>query len=248
VATNEVEEPGAEPSSRSLMLLEAAESLAPVKSIERIEATARGVIAGTAATATVIVGFGAFGQADLLAAPLAVVPSVLFTALAMGCAAWALVPKVGKLGTGNLDVVEDYYENEIGRRGLWARRSAILLALSYVSAAVPLLLVGPKTKTPTVAVRFDPTAKAKGVEVSSSLGEVDAGTRATLAVVEVNGRSRRFVTSVTQDQTEDKGDLSVKLTVAGPQPGRSLEATLRIKNADGVVKFKTVSLFGASPT
>ena len=231
--------PGKKPSARTKVLQQAAEALSPTRSIERIEATARGVIAGVSATAVVLTGFGLLGSKDVLGPRTELIPAAVFSAAALVLAAWALIPSVRRTRSGNLLATQQFFEEQIRKRGRLSRLAAIALALSYVSALIPILSIEPNDPPPRAVLAFTPAEGTKAVKLLADPGPVVEGGGVTLRVDAVANGKRTEIRNLSQRQLEGEGMLEVSTVVRRPRRNETLEAELTRKDDNGKVTLRT---------
>lgn len=216
--------PGRAPSARTRALVEAAALLSPSNSLARVESTARGVIAGVAASAAVLTGFGVLSANDLLSAPLLLVPSVIASAVALALAAVALIPTMTQAHTGNLLQAHKLLAQELGRRGRLARWAAISLALSYALGVLPVIAIKPGRPANRASIEFTPGKRKDAVRVVIDLTSLSPGSSATLRVHTIAAKRKSQLASVTQYQMAERGAIRLSATVRRPRAGERMEA------------------------
>lgn len=191
--TSQPDPPGREPRESTRRLEAAAAELTPAHSLARIESTARGVIAAVAALGAVVTGFGALGAADLVSNRWAIVPAVVVGAIALALAGAALVPSRATVRTGNLDAVAEHLRDQVRRRGPLAQLAVVALAVGYMAALLPVLLIEPERKPPIVEVTWSGSENEPVVQIQVGVREPpNDAVGATLTVTELAPKERRL--------------------------------------------------------
>jgi hypothetical protein len=121
------------------LLQSAALDLGPEKSLSRIEASAKLLIASVTVFGSVLGGFGALGSDVVAEHPALAVPSVVLVAISLALAVWAVVPAPTAVNVDDLEDLRRYYSRQIAIRGWLVRIAGILFGFALVAAILPAL-------------------------------------------------------------------------------------------------------------
>jgi hypothetical protein len=136
---------GRPPNPGETQLVAASEEFAPAKSLTRVQESAKVILTNVTVAGALLAALGTIAG-DRLAkgdwwiwAPAAA--ALALTAISVGLAAWALVPRVDEIASGDLNAVGAWYQNQIKVRGGKVRLAGVLFAVALAAAALPALLL-----------------------------------------------------------------------------------------------------------
>lgn len=137
--SNGTEIQGEVPTTTIEALESAAAALGPDRSLSRVEAGAKFLLASAAAVGAVLTGFGVLG-AEVLDDRLEwALPSIALAAISIALAAWALVGNRDDVNLDDLADVASFYEHQIAWRGAVTRVAGIVFAVSILAGMAPLI-------------------------------------------------------------------------------------------------------------
>jgi len=133
---------GSPPTLRSENLEQAAAQLAPHRSLERIESTARLLLGTVGLVGAVITGFGAFRDSFAAEDIGWLLPSLIAATLGLILAVTAALGTADEVNVDDLEDVDRYYSRQIKCRGRRVRGAALALAVSLLLALLPAVKAG----------------------------------------------------------------------------------------------------------
>lgn len=124
------------------MWLDAAAELTPDKSVARIEDNAKYLLGGVAIIGTLLTGLGVLTSDKVASHPVALMTTVVLTALSLAVAALALVPHGGDVSIEDVASVRRFYETDIKVRGRLVQAAGVLFGAAVLATSIPAIVIG----------------------------------------------------------------------------------------------------------
>lgn len=202
---------GYPPNLNDRFLTDAAKELAPDKSLARASDAAKFVISNIALVALVVGGFGVFGdtKGGIDEHRLLFGAIVVFAALSLGLALWALFPSTDKsLNYNDLTAVAKTYKEAIEARALLARLATGSLLLALILAVGAVFFADEANPTASISSSWDGSGERLILAVSVSAGSLPKDSSAT---AEISGLRGKQATTLTRTTTKPAKNGSMKI-------------------------------------
>lgn len=144
---------GRPPTLSEKLYQDAAKTLGPAKTVERLDAFAKYLLGLATLAAALISGFGLLNAEAIASSFWLAVPMALFSA-SLGIAIWSITPALASLNLNVVSDVQGYYEKIITDRAIKLRVAGTLFALGIFTAPIAVSL----TRTNTVEPRIRTSA------------------------------------------------------------------------------------------
>jgi hypothetical protein len=219
------------PSSQSLRWKAAAAELVPEKSLARVAANAKYVVATVTVVGTGLTALGLVGANTLAthpAARLLAVAAVVLAGAAVALALSSLVLRSKPVNLENLSAVKEWYTEEFGR-AKFVRWAGILLVLGVVVALIAgltaVLIPDPRA---TAGVQVARSGLTRTASVTVMANGLNPDAAATLWVYGIPSSGPSTTLLAATESTDTAGSLSLKATIDKVAPYSRYCVVLRI--------------------
>lgn len=205
--------------TRDELLIEAAKTLAPNQSLDRVDKVVAYLTTAVAVAASLATGFGTLSATEL--ADVDVwwsLPTTVLAAASVVCAILATVPGAATVPPGDLMAVEAYFREQIRRRGRLVRGAAAALATALLLAPLPVVVAAFEKDDASADLTIVIGGNTANVKLSAS--HLNAGGRVTVTAV-----ADHQVVAVAVGDVTAKGSISLALPLPKLPGGTPVKVT-----------------------
>jgi hypothetical protein len=188
------------PSTRERLLRESINELTPSNSLRAVEDNARHLLSSVSIAGTLVGGLGVVSASEFADVGFGwALPAVVCVAASVAVSAWVLIPMRATISPGRLDLMDQWYADQIKRRGRLMRIAGVLFAVSIPLALLPLAanVISGRDKTLDISVVRD------GAKTHTNVRATHLPADASVAVTVKSVHPRRLVARGTTDAGDD---------------------------------------------
>jgi hypothetical protein len=208
---------GSAPDPITQMWITAAKELAPDKSLQRVQDSAKWLFTSIGAVTALITGFGLISGDRLRANPVALVVAIVLAALSLFLAMVSLVVNPRNVRIESIDSVRSYYEHDLRWKGRLVQAGGICFAAALIAGALAASLgaaPGP-TVSPITSAHWSGTGASSKLSVTTAVSGAPAGAVITLIVTAPGGGGTTILADETRADATGKGSLADDLAAQG---------------------------------